>query len=46
MVVTNRTKCLRTRQIEKIFWVAQTKQSEYYIVLGSRKQQFPRCRDR
>ena len=41
MVVTNRTKCLRSRQIGKKFWVAQTKQSEYYVFLGSRKQAVP-----
>lgn len=41
MVVTNRTKCLRSRQIRKIFRIALTKQSEYYVVLGSRKQAVP-----
>jgi hypothetical protein len=41
MVVTNRTKCLRSRQIEKIFRIAREKQSGYYVDLGSCKQAVP-----
>jgi hypothetical protein len=41
VVVINRTNSLRALTIEQSFWVARPKQSEYYVVLGSRKKAVP-----